>query len=256
MSAEGLVAEEPKHVLSRAFRILGAFRPGEGVISLAELARRSDLPKSTVHRIASSLVEDGALERIGSDFRLGLRLFELGGMVPQWRNLREAALPFMQDLYQATNETVHLGILDRGSVVYLEKIRGHRNVALPSHVGCRLPPHSVGLGKALLAFSPPETVTEILRRPLTRRTPYTIVSAPLLLEQLSAIRKRGIAFDHEEVALGLQCAAAPILGRDGMAIAAISVSVPTVKFELENLASAVRLAAIGVARVLAGSLSG
>jgi DNA-binding IclR family transcriptional regulator len=96
-------------VLERAFRILGSYGPADRKLTLAETARRTGLPKPTVHRLAGEMLALGVLERADrGSYRLGMRMFELGQLVPRQRDLREAALPYMQDLYEATHETTHL----------------------------------------------------------------------------------------------------------------------------------------------------
>ena len=119
-----------------------------------------------MYRLAEELVEFGLLERQPVGYRPGIALFELGELAPAKVDLREAALPFMQDLYEATHETVHLGIRDGLDVIYAEKIRGHGGVDVPSRVGGRLPLSSTGVGKALLAHAEPEVVEAVLSRPL------------------------------------------------------------------------------------------
>lgn len=239
----------PTSVIDRAFAILNAFRFAENSLTLAELTRRVGLPKPTVHRLANSLVDVGALERTGGGFRLGLHMFEIGGLVPHWRILREAALPFMCDLYQATHLTVHLAILSHGQVLYLEKIRGHDDVAPASHIGGRLPAHCTGVGKAMLAFSPEEMVERVTSDRLHTFTPHTVPTPSVLRQQLVAIREAGVAFDREEVKLGLQCVAAPILNREGRAVGALSLSMRN-QTDPCRFSAALRSATFSLARVL------
>nr|WP_245956674.1 helix-turn-helix domain-containing protein [Nonomuraea fuscirosea] len=104
----------------RIAAILSAFSPGDNLLGVTQIARRTSLPRSTVHRLAADLVSCGLLERHGTGIRLGLRLFELGQRVPRRRLLRQAALPYMADLREATGQTVHLAVLEGCEVVYLE----------------------------------------------------------------------------------------------------------------------------------------
>src|SRR5260370_31724134 len=104
------------------------------------MTRRTGLPKPRVHRLAGELVALGVLEGERGVYRLGLRMFELGQLVPRQRDLREAALPFMQDLFEAAHETVHLAVLDGTEVLYIEKISGHRRGAAGGRVGGPFPP--------------------------------------------------------------------------------------------------------------------
>jgi DNA-binding IclR family transcriptional regulator len=232
------------------FTILDAFRSGDTTVSLSELSRRTQLPKSTVHRITASLVEWGALKKTSCGFQLGMRLFELGGLVPLQSTIREAALPFMTDLYESTHETVHLGILDDVEVVYLDKVGGHRSMRLPSRVGGRMPAHCVGLGKAMLAYASPQAVDRVIARELEARTPYTITSPVLFIDALRQVREDGVAYDREEAKLGVCCVAAPILDASRAPVAAISVTGPTARFQPERYAAAVRTAALSLSRTL------
>lgn len=241
-------------VVSKVFNLLDCFKSGERVLSLAELARRTGVPKPTVHRIANSLVDLRVLERTEHGFTLGVALFDLGGLVALPRNIRELALPFLGDLYEATHHIVHLGVLDEGEVLYLEKIAGREPVAAPSRVAGRMPAHCTAIGKALMAFSPEEAVTRILGEPLTRRTPYTITAPAALRKQLETIRESGIAQEREESALGITCVAAPILQEDGTAAAAVSVSARLLMLDQRRVTPALRMTALGISRALGNSL--
>jgi DNA-binding IclR family transcriptional regulator len=245
---EKSVWDSNKSILGKAFLILECVSAMHRCATLSDITGKTGLPKSTVYRVAASLVELGALERHSDGYRLGLRLFELGSVVPRRRALRDVALPFMEDLFSATRETVHLGILDGAHVVYLEKIYGHRNATVLSQVGGRLPAHCTGIGKVLLAFAPPSKIDEVLAGPLVARTPYTIVVSHVLRKEIAEIAKNGIGFDREEASLGLQCVAAPVFIHQ-TAVAALSVSAPTTRFDA-HLAPAVQTAALGLSRAL------
>ncbi|MBV9607262.1 MAG: IclR family transcriptional regulator [Solirubrobacterales bacterium] len=240
-------------VLERAARLLEAFREGGPELTLSELVARSEVPRATAHRLAGQLVALGFLERSRRGWRLGTALFELGQIVPRQQRLRELALPYMEDLYEATKETVQLGVLDQGEVLYVEIIAGHRRVSTPSRRGGRMPAHCTGLGKALLAFSP-DVGREWLaaQPPLMARTPSTIIDPARLARELQDVRRAGVAFDREEARVGLVCLAAPILGRDGVARAALSVSMPTGgRISPAQVAPAVVTGARAVSRELA-----
>jgi DNA-binding IclR family transcriptional regulator len=242
---------EPGGVLAvnKAFAILDSFRQSDGdVLALGVLAERARLPKPTAHRIARSLVRASALEKVPGGYRLGMKLFELSERVAPRHDLRESALPFLQDLYAATGETVHLGVLDEVDVIYVDRIRGHQPVNVPSSVGGRLPAHCTALGKALLAHSP-LALDAIRRRPLARRTAYSITVHATLLAELDVVRSTGIAFEREESKLGVHCVGAPVFVA-GEVAAAISVAGPCSRIDVERLAAAVRTAANGLGRTL------
>lgn len=240
----------PPGVLDKAFMILGAFGARDDSLTLAELTRRTGLPKSTIHRLLWSLVAWHAIDIDDGRFRLGMRLFELGELVPVQRALRDVALPFMQDMYEATHETVHLGVMDNFDVLYVEKISGHRRAGAPSRVGGRLPLHCTGLGKALLAFSSEAVVEAVIEHGLTRLSPRTITVPSVFRQALAGISRRGVAFDNEEAKTGLSCVAAPILDVNRRPVAALSVSGPTPRVNMARLAPAVHATSLALARAI------
>lgn len=230
-------------VLGKAVTILRAFRPEDHALALAELVRRTGLHKATAHRLARDLVANRLLDRVDGGYRLSGGLFELGMLASLERSLLEVAMPFLQDLYERTHETVHLGVREGHDVVYVAKIGGHRQANAPSRTGGRNPLHCTAIGKALLAHTAPELQREVLAAPMSRRTPHTLVAPGILRRQLSRALEAGVAFEHEESALGIACVAAPVLGEAAEPIAAISVTGPTSRFRPEAHATAVRAAA-------------
>ncbi len=239
-------------MLDKAAIILDCFIPSGGPYRLSELSERTGLPKPTVHRLAADLIRLGWLERTGPQYRLGAKLFELGSLVPRRRDLRETALPFLQDLFEATRETVHLGVREGMDVVYLERIHGHEALRLPSRIGGSLPLSCTAVGKALLAFSGAELTDELLSRPLPRLTPHSITDPARLRMTLEKIQVSGLAYEEQEAALGVSCIAAPVFA-GGTTVAALSVAVPRERFSPAQLAPAVRTAALGLSRAVRGS---
>jgi DNA-binding IclR family transcriptional regulator len=215
---------------------------------VSELARRADLPKSTAFRLLACLEEAGYVDRMGTAYCLGRRLFELGNQIAycQPSGLRDIALPYLCELYERAHHIVHLAVLDGVDVLYLEKLFGHDPTKAPSHVGRRVPAACCALGKAMLAFGPPQSVRDVIEKGLQRRTPYTIAYPKLFLDELARVRKDGVAYDREEVALGLTCVAAPVL-RGERAVAAVSVSGPTGRFDPATMVNPVRKAAAAIA---------
>ena len=238
----------PKSVLERVFALLDCFSASEPELSLAELTARTGIPRSTVHRLAKILVEQRLLKRTDAGFSLGLRQFELGELVEDRRKLRDAALPSIQDLFEQTHETVHLGVMDDMEVLYFFKIVGHHAFPLPTRAGGRWPLHSSALGKAMLAFAPAATQQAALAAELIPLTPYTITQPQRLRSQLEAARDTGVAYEFEEAVLGNACVAAPIFGPAGQAVAAISVSGPPLRLRAEQRAPLVRRAATRISR--------
>ncbi len=242
-------------LLERASAIFDCFAPDRPELGVSELARRTGLPKSTVHRLAAELVRLGLLEPVdpsgpATGLRLGLRLFELGQLVPRQITLRDAARPFMEDLRSATGNHVHLAVLDGVEVVYVEILHARLAQPLPSRVGGRLPAHATGVGKAILAFSAPDVVRARLDAGLRRFTAYTIIMPGALGRELAAIRAGGVAFDRQESAMGVVCAACPVFGPDDAVVGAISVTGRSERLDIERMAPAVRTAALALSRTL------
>jgi DNA-binding IclR family transcriptional regulator len=238
-------------VLGKATAILRAFRLEDQAVSLAELVRRTGLHKATVHRLAGELVANRLLDRVNGGYRLSGGLFELGMRASVERSLLEVAMPFLQDLYERTHETVHLGVREGHEVVYIAKIGGHRQARAPSRAGGRMPLHCTAIGKALLAHSDPALRREVLSGPLERRTPHTIVAPGLLRRQLTRVAGSGVAFEHEESAPGINCVAAPVFGAGEELLAAISITGPTSRFRPEAHVAPIRAATAALTATLA-----
>lgn len=236
--------------LSRALTLLDAFDRGDGELTLTELATRAGIPKSTAHRLVTDLVKWRALERSGRGLRLGMRLFELGHLVPSARDLREIALPYLEDLYVTTHKTVNLAVRDGLDIVYVEKLFVS-DVPVPhSRAGGRLPLHCTALGKAMLAYSPPALLDQVIEAGLRRRTPKTIVDPAVLRTELTAVRKRRAAYDLEESHIGLHCVAAPLFDATGEVVAALSVTGLKSPSSARHLAPALLTASLSLSRQL------
>ena len=190
-------------VISKVVSVLEAFSTDVPRLSLKQLAESTGLPQSTTYRLASELVAWGGLERVeGGGYQIGLRLWEIGALAVRGESLREIAVPFMQDLYNATRENVHLAILDGTEALYIEKITGRGAARAVSRRGGRLPLHATGVGKVLLAYAPPDLFAEVMANGLTRYTAHTIVMPGHLRRALTKIRREGVAFANEEMSMG------------------------------------------------------
>lgn len=235
-------------VLTRAVRVLDTFDAATPHQSLSELVQRSGLPKTTVHRLVGELCELGLLERVGTGvYRLGIRLFELGELVPHSRSLAEAALPIMEDLREATRQRIHLAVLDGVDVLYVA-ILGATGTNMSSRTGGRLPAHATGVGKVLLAYSPAAVVKERIEAGLPRLTPRTICTPGDLDRELRSIRAEGMAYDREESHVGVSCVAAPIFGSDRKIRAALSITGRTRAIDPVRFGVAIRTAAFTLSR--------
>lgn len=237
-------------MIAKVSAILGAFGQQHPAVGLNELTRRTGIPKATVYRIVSELTGCGLLARSGTNYALGPRLFELAQLVPGRGELREAALPFLEDVYVASRETVHLAVLDGLEVVYVERLAGHRSGRTPSSVAGRLPAHCTATGKALLANAGAEIADRVIAAGLRPRTPFTIVVPGVLRAELETVRRTRFAVEREETRLGFASVAAPVFAEDGIAVAAISVTMPIGRLDVERFAATVCVAARGLTRSL------
>ncbi|WP_246210358.1 IclR family transcriptional regulator [Nocardioides piscis] len=217
-------------VLGKTVLVLRAFTPEDRGVRLIELGRRTGLPKGTLHRLCGDLVATGLLERHDDRYRLGRLMFELGMRASVERDLLEVAMPYLQELRAAVDETVHLGVREGAEVVYVAKVVGHRQVTAPSRAGGRLGLHCTAVGKALLAHAPPEVVENVIADGLQRRAPRTLTAPGLLMAQLQQVRETGVAFEFEESTVGLVCVGAPVFGPDDDVVAAVSVAGPVTRF--------------------------
>jgi IclR family transcriptional regulator, KDG regulon repressor len=220
-------------------------------LGVSELARRADLSKSTAFRVLGMLVRNGVVERVGSSYRLGARLHDLGTAVysTEHEKIHEVLTPYLADLYEMTHQTVHLAALHGVEVVYLAKLFGHRRVPSPSRVGGRVPAHCTALGKVLMAYSP-DAFDEMLASPLDKLTSRSLTDVDALSAQLMRIRREGIAFDDQEAADGLSCVAVPLLGAGGRPVAAMSLSGPSAEYDPRTQVSTIRRVAHAASQAL------
>ncbi len=171
-------------VLGRALAVLGSFSDERPEQTLGEIVAATGLPPATAHRLVAELVAWGALERPARGrYRIGIRLWQLGSLAPVARDLRDAALPFLQDLGAVTGQVVHLVVLDGYEALFLERLPGHAEVRVRSRVGRRLPLHASGPGKVLLAHASPGFVEEVVARGLPRMAVGTTASSPATATQ-------------------------------------------------------------------------
>ncbi|MGM1061776.1 IclR family transcriptional regulator [Saccharothrix sp. Mg75] len=240
----------PKSLLDRAFSLLSVFTVDRPSATLSELSRHSGLPLSTTHRLVASLVDLRALER-GADGRysVGLRLLELGALSPGSLDLRDGAVPFLEDLYEVTRHNVQLAVRDGAEVVYVERISARDAVNVVTRVGSRMPLHCTGVGLVLLANAPADVQEAVLARPLRRFTPRTITSAARLREVLARVRRDGYAISDRQIELITYSVAAPVRDATGEVVASVSVVVPT-GTRRDTVVPAVRTCGLAVSRAL------
>lgn len=214
--------------VANAMRLVKAFSDDNFEIGVSDLAKRLGLAKSTVHRLASTLVRERFLERSAGDgkYRPGLLLFELGSLVRRKMDVSAEARPMLKSLQDRTGETVHLAVLDDHSVLYINRIESRRAIRMGFGLGVRAPLHCTAPGKALLAFQPEEFIAETIARGLPRRTPGTITHPQAFRQELAVIRARGYALEDEEIEAGLRSIATVVRNDTGRVIASIGIAGP------------------------------
>ena len=205
---------------------------------LTEIAQRCELEKSTTHRLLAALISEGLAEKDPDSerYRLGLRLLELGMAALNRLDLRDEAQLELRKLAERAEETVHLGVARGGHGVCLEKVESPHTFQMRSRVGERMPLHSTGVGKAILAFLPEDELEAVLAGGLEQRTPGTIVTPEDLRNELQRIRLRGYSTDMEENELGVRCVGAPVFDHRLQVVGGISISGPIFRFSEQRMA--------------------
>lgn len=220
--------------VSKALKIVDLLAETKREMALGEIAKKMNIAKSTLHGLLATLRDFNYIEQSPFDgkYRLGIRLFEVGNIVSNAWDVRQVAAPYLQSLVDNLEETVHLVILDKDEVLYIDKRESKQSFRMVSQVGNRLPAHCTGVGKALLANL---TVSELKRiiaaKGLSRYTENTITDIKALEEELTQIRQQGYSIDNEEIMSGLRCVAVPIRDYSEKVCSAISIAGPNARME-------------------------
>jgi DNA-binding IclR family transcriptional regulator len=225
--------------VATAIRLLKAFSEDEVEIGISALARRLGLAKSTVHRLAVTLLSEGLLEqdRDSGKYQLGIALFRLGALVRRRMNVSNEARPYLYDLRAKINESVHLAILDGSEIMYVYNLEGTHAIRMRSDIGVRKPAYCTAEGQAILAFAPNDVVDRVIAAGLESRTPKTITSPEKFVRELGATRQRGCAIEDEESEIGMVCIAAPIRDDSGGVVAAVGVAGPVTRLSKKSIAA-------------------
>jgi IclR family KDG regulon transcriptional repressor len=225
--------------VAMAVRLLKSFSEGEAEIGVTSLSRRLGVAKSTVYRLASTLVSEGLLEQNPETekYRLGMSLFGLGALVRQRMNVATDARPFLFHLREATGETVHLAILEGPEIVFVLNLESNHAIRMRADLGARKPAFCTAEGRAMLAFQPQDVVNDVLGRRLVARTPKTIIDVKQIKAALDDVRARGYATEDEQSELGMRSVAAPIRNSNGRVVAAIGLAGPMQRISDEALAT-------------------
>lgn len=217
-------------VIERMMSLLDVLADKPEAVSLKILARNTGLHPSTAHRILAAMTSAALVERHDAGtYVLGIKLLELGNLVKSRINIREIALPYMQQLHEIVGEAVNLGIRHEDEMVYVERTSsGRALIRVVYLVGGRAPLHLTSVGKLFLAADSAADVRAYARRTgLPGKTPHSLTRLDALEKELDKIRRHEAAFDNEEAEIGLRCIAAPVRNDEGQMVAGLSVSAPS-----------------------------
>lgn len=253
---------DPKNVvqsLAKGFRVLEAFSASEPELTLAEAARRAGLDNATAFRLLNTLVMLGYVARIDATrrFRLSMKTLDLGFNAIARTDLREIARPVLRSLVGNVNEAASLGVIDDGGdVVYLERVQaGLARLGVDVRIGSRVPAYCSAIGHALLAWLPTGEQRRILdSQPRVKLTPATPVTMAEIQRRLAKARRNGWVLSDQEVAPGLRVLAAPVLDRDGVPAAAVSVAAPSLRMPLQQFQKLATVPLLEAARTIARAL--
>ncbi|MEV6246793.1 IclR family transcriptional regulator [Streptomyces sp. NPDC051742] len=234
--------------VTRALDILELFLDGEGTLSTPEIVRRLRLPRTTVHELVATLTARSYLVPVPEQpgrYRLGVRPYQLGSRYAEQLDLAAQGQQVARAVAETCDETVHVAVLEDTSVIYIAKVDSTHAVRMVSAAGRRLPAHCTSVGKMLLASLPEEELAA--RVPddaeLVAMTPHSVTDPATLRAALADVRQRGIALESRESNPDVSCVAAPVRDRTGQVVAALSISVPMIRWsdarrvELEGLAA-------------------
>lgn len=205
--------------------ILSMYPKGLGV---GEVSERTELHKSTAHRLLATLVDKGYVKQNQqNNYQLTLKLFELGSKCVEELNVLEVARPYLTEIMEQVNEVVHLVVLEGEGIVYVDKVEPNTTIRMHSRIGIRRPLYCTGVGKAILSTMNDEEVEAVWEKSDVKRlTEYTITDLGEMKKELDRIRLKGYSIDEQENELGVRCIAIPLLDYTKRAWGAISISGP------------------------------
>ena len=253
--APGRHPSSPVGVISKVLRILEVLQSSSVGLSLKAICEDTGLNKSTAHRFLKHLECEGYLFRTEAGaYLIGPRLTQMSACASRSATLQAVARPILAELWRSTQETVNLGVLDHGTLLYIDVMESPHEFRLVSRVGMRRSLHVAALGKVLTAFLPASEYERLIKGMVFQKvTPKTIGNMVQLRGELDKVRRQGYAVDNEEALLGCRCISAPILNNDKVAIGALSVSGPVTRVGLPQvpaLAKQIKLAAYAVSMAM------
>ncbi|MFJ2113895.1 MULTISPECIES: IclR family transcriptional regulator [unclassified Streptomyces] len=241
--------------VTRALDILELFLEGDGTLSAPDVIRRLQLPRTTVHELLTTLSARSYLAPVPGQpgrYRLGVRSYQLGSRYAEQLDLAAEGRQVAREIAETCDETVHVAILEDTDVIYIAKMDSTHAVRMVSAAGRRLPAHCTSVGKMLLASLPePDLEARIATHAFIAMTPDSITDPVQLRRELAGIRERGFAAEHRESNPDVSCVAAPVRDRVGRVVAALSISVPMIRWSDEREEELARLALKGAAALSA-----
>ncbi|MGA4843729.1 IclR family transcriptional regulator [Streptomyces sp. G45] len=236
--------------VTRALDILELFLEGDGTLSAPDITRKLCLPRTTVHELVTTLAARSYLVPLPDQpgrYRLGVRAYQLGSRYAEQLDLAAEGQVVAREVAETCDETVHVAMLDALDVIYVAKVDSTHAVRMVSAVGRRLPAHCTAVGKMLLACLPEDELDLRIEEEgeLVAMTRRSITDPDALRAALAAIRLRGVAVEHRESNPDVSCVAAPVRNGDGEVVAALSISVPMVRWSDERESELAALAVKG-----------
>lgn len=209
--------------------LVGVLSRAPGPVSLTRLAEHAGLHTASAHRILGALMAHGLIEKSGAgEYDLGVRWLEVGNRLRARLNIRQVAMPYMQQLAELTGETVNLIVRRGDEAVYVERVTGGQTmIQVVQVVGAHAPLHVTAVGKIFLAEDSASGVMGYAERTgLPAYTPNTLTTLGRLAAELETIRREHLAYDREEAERGVACIGAPVRDAEGKLVAGLSISAP------------------------------
>jgi len=226
--------------IDRALQVLELFSLEKPEWGITEISKALNIYKSNIHNILSTFAEKGFVKKDHKTdkYKLGIKFFELGSVVIKNMDLRKIAHPYIEKLSKEFNETVHLGVLDEGRVVSIEREESDKSLCSHIEIGKRTPLHCTAVGKAIMVYLSKDKVAAIVEgKGLKKYTENTITTKKDLENEFKKIRKQGYAVDNMEHEEGVRCVACPIRDYTGKVIASMSVSGPAFRINENNISN-------------------
>ncbi|MEO6924683.1 MAG: IclR family transcriptional regulator [Bryocella sp.] len=239
--------------VERAFAILEMLNTSRRGWNVSEISRKLGLPKSSTHVLISTLCRLAYIKEAGTGrrFQLSAKMYGLGSNALHATPLPEISLPHMHWAVQQSHLTSHIGILEKGQIIFIQKVDGPGIIKFDTYLGKCSELHCTGLGKALLAYQPEEMVQSLLsKHSFSRFTRNTIPTLAKFVAELAKVRRDGYAIDDEEEELGIRCIAVPIF-EHGKSVAAVSLTGTTSQLTIDGLKTVVQVAQATAARISA-----